>query len=514
MIPSIRMVCCDCLRSVEIQIDRAELIPPSSKCPYCGGTIDGRLSEMGTRTGDQLGPSLPQDPGRSRPWTETWVKGSLGTFGRFQLREVLGDGGFGQVFQAYDPRLDRDVALKVLRQSDPGERVMQRFFREARAAARLEHPNIVSVYDAGCDEGRCWIAYRFVNGRTLLRQQDHPRLGQVAIVRLVRDLADALDHAHRQGIYHRDLKPANIILDNQGRPHLTDFGLARRADLDSDLTRDGAIIGTPVYMSPEQASGRSNLADERSDIYSLGVIFFELLCGRRPTNLPSQAPIWMTRSVEAPPSLRSIDRMVPPALDRICRKALAVDPAKRHPDARGLRDELDLWLQQRQGQNRLSHPIACVLMGISAALLIVVGLKAVIAPSPIGQPPLSIATSGSMISNNPTPFVSTPAAPTSDPKQVDALADKRIFSKPAPRKAEVPGTSSVRLNKPFVGNRSSALMHTRSCKSLESMSSANWVEFATAEEAVAQRYQPCHKCRPFLGMLKATAAAGADLTPD
>src|SRR3954449_351843 len=190
----IRMVCGDCLRSVEFPLNGTDTQPsPLSSCPYCGGTIDGRLSEMGTESRDTAGGAMGAIPGLSKLWTETWVKGSLGTFGRFQLRELLGDGGFGQVFQAYDPRLDRDLALKVLRQPEPGERVMQRFFREARAAARLEHPNIVSVFDAGCHEGRCWIAYQFISGRTLLRQHDHQRLGLVAVVRIVRDLADALD---------------------------------------------------------------------------------------------------------------------------------------------------------------------------------------------------------------------------------------------------------------------------------------------------------------------------------
>src|SRR5262245_10232392 len=229
MKPPIRMVCADCLRSVELPNDDQARTQSRSHCPYCGGSIDNRLDEIGTLTSDLTDTLLTSVfASVTKPWSETWANGSLGTFDRFQLREVLGDGGFGQVFQAYDPRLDRDVALKVLKQAEPSERVMQRFFREARAAARLTHPNIVSVFDAGCDKGRCWIAYQFIRGRTLIRQYDHQRFDLITSVRMIRSLADALVHAHKQGIYHRDLKPSNILIDEPGQPPLTDFGLDRK----------------------------------------------------------------------------------------------------------------------------------------------------------------------------------------------------------------------------------------------------------------------------------------------
>ena len=147
------------------------------------------------------------------------------------LRERLGDGGFGQVYLAYDPRLDRDVALKVLKEPDPSDRVMERFFREARAVARLDHPNIVAVHDAGFAEGRFWVAYQLVSGRPLWWYRDRQRMDSTTAARIIRDLADALNHAHCMGVVHRDIKPGNVIIDDRGRPRLIDFGLARRSDV-------------------------------------------------------------------------------------------------------------------------------------------------------------------------------------------------------------------------------------------------------------------------------------------
>src|SRR5262245_18518733 len=161
----VRMVCGGCLRSVELAT--GEGVGDENRCPYCGEPIDSGLVDSEPRSQVMQSPESPieeelYDPERTSDWAEKWSKGTLGSLGRFQLRERLGDGGFGQVLLAFDPPLDRDVALKVLKQANPTERVMETFFREARAAARLDHPNIVAVYDAGFDEGRCWVAFHFV----------------------------------------------------------------------------------------------------------------------------------------------------------------------------------------------------------------------------------------------------------------------------------------------------------------------------------------------------------------
>ena len=200
--------------------------------------------------------------------------------GRYQILEQIGRGGMAIVFRAYDPELDRHVAVKVLpsfQAEDPT--FVERFRQEAQSIARLNHPNIIQVYDFGEDKGFTFIVMEYVTGGTLARHVTHA-LALEEVLEWVSPIAQALEYAHSQSIVHRDIKPANVLVDENGKPKLSDFGLARMFEGGADLTGKGTILGTPAYMAPEQALGRP--ADQKLDLYSLSVIVYEMLVGQVP----------------------------------------------------------------------------------------------------------------------------------------------------------------------------------------------------------------------------------------
>jgi tRNA A-37 threonylcarbamoyl transferase component Bud32 len=297
--------------------------------------------------------------------------------GRFEVRECLGEGAFGTVYRAYDPRLDREVALKLPRAGtlDTPTRV-KRFLREAKAAARLTHPHVVPVYDAGQADGRYYIASAYVAGSTLAAALDDGPFEPRRAAAIVRDLAGALAYAHGEGVVHRDVKPANVLLDADGRPHLADFGLAYSGDGTDRLTQEGALLGTPAYMSPEQAAGRGEPLPA-SDQYSLGVVLYELLCGRTPFQGP--AVVLLCRAVrDAPEPPSCVNPAVPTQLEAVCLKTLEKDPARRYPGCGDLADDLGRWLD---GQPVRTRPLGAVARGLRWCRRrpLVVGLAAAVA---------------------------------------------------------------------------------------------------------------------------------------
>lgn len=263
---------------------------------------------------------------------------------KYEIVRLLGQGGMGAVFLARDRALERAVAIKVLVPGDEGADALERFRREARTAARLQHPGIVPLHAFGEHDGLRYFAMGYVRGESLgARLQREGTMDPEAVRAILSQVADALDHAHRLGIVHRDIKPDNILLDDEtGRAHLTDFGIARAESVASQrtaLTQVGIAVGTPQFMSPEQATGERDV-DGRSDLYSLGVMAYLLLSGRLPFTGTSARELLMQHVTQAPRPLAEVAPQVPDDLAAVVMRCLEKDPQRRFPDARALRAAL------------------------------------------------------------------------------------------------------------------------------------------------------------------------------
>lgn len=299
-----------------------------------------------------IGKAAAPAPAQTRPPAVAPAPPTLdhSTLGRYRIERQLGRGAMGAVYLGRDPQIGRQVAIKTMALASEFEgaelvEARQRFFREAETAGRLQHPDIVTIFDAGEDHELAYIAMEYLKGHDLQRHTQSAQLLPVpVVVQIGERVASALAHAHSQGVVHRDVKPANVMVDlAHGVVKVTDFGIARITD--SSRTRTGMVLGTPSFMSPEQMSGRR--VDGRADLYSLGVMLFQLLTGQLPHRAESMAKLMYAIANETAPDLRTLRPDIPEALARLVARALSKQPEARHADGRqmaaALHEVAALW---------------------------------------------------------------------------------------------------------------------------------------------------------------------------
>jgi len=299
----------------------------------------------------QRGEAGAAEPPSQGSWSATpggFLPGSTplpAAFGDYELHEEIGRGGMGVVYRATQKSLGRTVALKMLLRRDlasPAD--LARFRSEAEAAARLDHPGIVSIFEVGECDGHPFYSMQFVEGTTLSRRLAGGRLPPREAAALVAKVADAVQAAHDRGVLHRDLKPSNILIDALGEPHVSDFGLAKRLEGDASVTHTGAILGTPCYMSPEQAAGSRGDVGPTSDVWSLGAILYQTLTGRPPFQAATPMDTLLAVLESDPPVPRSLDRGVDRDLEMIALKSLQKPQDLRYDSAAGLAADLRSFL--------------------------------------------------------------------------------------------------------------------------------------------------------------------------
>lgn len=270
-----------------------------------------------------------------------------GDFGDYELLHEIGRGGMGVVYKARQKSLDRFVAVKVIASLLASGEQVRRFQVEAKAAAAINHPHVVQVHEVGEIYGHHYLAMEYVAGTTLAsRLETKKRLGFDEAVSLLCAVAHAVQHLHEHGVVHRDLKPSNILLDEEGKPKVTDFGLAKVSTPGSQESMHGVIAGTAAYMSPEQAAGRGDLIGPRSDIYSLGAILYQLLTGRTPFRGENNLEVLLQVREREPALPSQLNRRIPGELELICLKCLERSPDKRYPSAGALAEDLERYLKR------------------------------------------------------------------------------------------------------------------------------------------------------------------------
>ena len=335
----------------------------------------------------------------SAPFDSAGVQGGDGTnglshgttgryFGDYEVQNELGHGGMGVVYRARQVSLNRLVALKMIRTGVlAGGDELRRFQNEAEAVALLDHPGVVPVYEVGEHDGQRYFSMKLVPGGSLADRLTAYKDDPKAAATLLAEVAEAVHHAHMRGILHRDLKPANILIDDQGHPHVTDFGLAKRVQADAEVTASGAVLGTPAYMAPEQATGRRGSITTATDVHGLGSVLYALLTGRAPFRAGGVADTLTMVREQPPEPPRKINPKVSRDLEVICLKCLEKDPRRRYSSAQALADDLHRWLRhepilarragvwERAAKWTRRRPAAAALVAVSGvAALTLVGL--------------------------------------------------------------------------------------------------------------------------------------------
>ncbi len=317
----------------------------ANEAPNRGRSPDARRRPAASAEGGQPSPTTPRAAGSTAPGS-TPARDLPEQFGRYRIKRKLGDGGMGAVYLAVDTQLDREVALKVPHfgtNTDP--EILKRFLIEAKSAAKLDHPNLCPVYDVGVLDGVYYLTMRYLKGKLLSDFAGTPQPFRET-VKIIAKLAQALEVAHVKNVIHRDLKPANVIMVQGTGPTIMDFGLAKQTQQqDQKLTQSGTMLGTPAYMPPEQLQGTLELMGPASDVYSLGVIFFELLTGRLPYEADAIPDLYGKILYTDAPLPSHLRPDVPPTLSAICARAMAKVPAKRYPSMKALTADLLEYLK-------------------------------------------------------------------------------------------------------------------------------------------------------------------------
>ena len=325
------------------------------RCPNCRASVE---LEDGTPLSDIHCQSCGSEFNLVE--SDSRVPEKLQRIGQFQLIKQVGVGQFGTVWKARDLALSRPVAIKIPRNRKMDPTDVEVFLRDARVAAQLNHPNIVSVHEVGKHDDVIYIVSDFIHGAPLDAWTQTRQLSFREIATLIIQIGTAIHYAHEQGVVHRDLKPSNIMMDLLGDPHIVDFGLAKRDIGEVTMTVEGQILGTPAYMSPEQARGDSHQAERGSDIYTLGVILFELLTRERPFRGNRQT-ILLQILDDAPPRPRKFDAKIPRDLETICLKCLEKHPANRYSTAQAFVDDCQRFLD---GKPVVARPVPKVVHAI------------------------------------------------------------------------------------------------------------------------------------------------------